>query len=116
MPIINDGKFLQGSSPDYEYFGGTTQPGLPNITGSFSNSWSDFGGIFQNLTGAFEVSSYPGSLINLNSCGYLTFQSEASAAMVSLDASKSSLAAHNIYGNSDTVQPYAIFITYMIKY
>lgn len=96
LPDLRD-KFVQGAN---ENLGANKEAGLPNITGKFYHDPN----VVKTLEGSFSYTK--GTDINLandtanSNSGYVTF-----------DASKS----NSIYGNSDTVQPPAICINYIIK-
>lgn len=95
VPNLVD-KFIQGSTTSGE----EKEAGLPNITGTFYHDPN----ARLSLSGAFSYTG--GSSINLqneaatNTSGYVSF-----------DASKSNA----IYGNSNTVQPPALTMVYIIK-
>jgi hypothetical protein len=80
-------------------------PGLPNITGNVTGYWNIFG----NVSGSFNG-------VNTTQRDYTINGSELSISpsynLITLDASRSS----NIYGNSVSVQPRSLYITYVIKY
>ena len=96
VPNLVD-KFIQGSTTS----GTEKEAGLPNITGTF---YHDTNAKF-SLSGAF-FSYTRGSSINLQNDA-----ANSSSGYVSFDASKS----NTIYGNSDTVQPPALTMVYIIK-
>lgn len=98
LPDLVD-KFIEGSTTA----GTVKAAGLPNITGSTSGTdvQDDFKG-----TGAFYVSSWG----NYNDQGG-SYHSGLGKSM-SFDASR----VNSIYGNSDTVQPPAVTMQYIIKY
>lgn len=98
LPDLVD-KFIEGSTTA----GTVKAAGLPNITGSTSGT--DVQGSF-NGTGAFYVSSWG----NYNDQGG-SYHSDLGKSM-SFDASR----VNSIYGNSDTVQPPAVTMQYIIKY
>lgn len=98
LPDLVD-KFIEGSTTA----GTVKAAGLPNITGSTSGT--DVQGDFKG-TGAFYVSSWG----NYNDQGG-SYHSDFGKSM-SFDASR----VNSIYGNSDTVQPPAVTMQYIIKY
>lgn len=100
VPNLID-KFIQGSTTS----GTEKEAGLPNITGSIGNI-SDSHAIFyaSKTNGAFTASQKA----KLAGGGTVTGEWYASA---SFDASLSNA----IYGNSDTVQPPALTMVYIIK-
>ena len=79
--------------------------GLPNITGNVTGYWNIFGNASYCFTGT-----------NTTQRDYTVNGSELSISpsynLITLDASRSS----NIYGNSVSVQPRSLYITYVIKY
>ena len=95
IPNLID-KFIQGSTTS----GTEKEAGLPNITGTF---YHDPNAKF-SLSGAFSYTE--GSSINLQNDA-----ANKNSGYVSFDASKSNA----IYGNSDTVQPPALTMVYIIK-
>lgn len=98
LPDLVD-KFIEGSTTA----GTVKAAGLPNITGSTSGT--DVQNNFKG-TGAFYVSSWG----NYNNQGG-SYHSDFGKSM-SFDASR----VNSIYGNSDTVQPPAVTMQYIIKY
>lgn len=100
LPDLRD-KFIQGANSN---LGASKDAGLPNITGSFVPG-SVPGTHAQYCTGAFRGISGTGktvcSLVNKNAEDY----------GFDFNASKS----NSIYGNSDTVQPPAVCLHYIIK-
>ena len=98
LPNLQD-KFVQGSGTNV--VGTEMSAGLPNITGKFGNTTLLYDG--SSATGAFSVSK--GSAYS-NGIG------NNSGSSFSFNASSSS----TIYGNSNTVQPPAIVMNYIIKY
>ena len=93
VPNLID-KFVQGSDTS----GTEIEAGLPNINGTFGLVRDDYAGA---PTGPFTITrSDIGIGGNGGTTGHVTF-----------DASKSNA----IYGNSDTVQPPALTMTYIIK-
>ena len=96
IPNLVD-KFIQGSTTSGE----EKEAGLPNITGTFYHDPN----VKFSLSGAF-FSYTRGSSRNLQNDA-----ANSSSGYVSFDASKSNA----IYGNSDTVQPPALTMVYIIK-
>lgn len=95
VPNLVD-KFIQGSTIS----GTEKEAGLPNITGTFYHDPS----VKLSLSGAFSYTG--GSSINLQNDA-----ANKNSGYVSFDASKS----NPIYGNSNTVQPPALTMVYIIK-
>ena len=96
VPNLVD-KFIQGSTAS----GTEKEAGLPNITGTFyhdTNATSSLSGAFFSYTRG-------------NSRNLQNDEANANSGYVSFDASKSNA----IYGNSDTVQPPALTMVYIIK-
>lgn len=92
------GRFLQGAN---ENLGTEIEAGLPNITGNFeAQSYS----VGSSASGAFKT-------ISRSHVDSGTSQSNQYQRGVSFDASRSS----SIYGKSDTVQPPAYTVNYIIK-
>lgn len=94
LPNLQD-KFIQGTGTNT--VGTTMEAGLPNITGTVGALWG--GG----ANGAFTPTYYDDAG-GVNSGG--------ARQIVTIDASRS----NSIYGNSDTVQPPAVVMNYIIKY
>lgn len=94
LPNLTD-KFIQGSNTA----GTVKSAGLPNITGSANISFDDI-----NIGGAFYISGDKDKWAGTNTGN--------SRHLLDFDASKSDA----IYGNSDTVQPPALTMHYIIKY
>lgn len=99
LPNLQD-KFVQGAS-DTNTIGTVKDAGLPNITGSISIGW----GYASGGSGSFYVGNRG------DADGYGNGKSTLNRAWF-LDASRS----NSIYGNSDTVQPPAVVMNYIIKY
>ena len=97
VPDLQD-RFVQGANGN---LGTVKEAGLPNITGSWNHS-SGYGS-FTNNNGAITVTS-EGNPARGTGEGW---QNEH----ISFDASRSS----SIYGKSDTVQPPAISVNYIIR-
>lgn len=94
LPNLTD-KFIQGS----DTAGTVVEAGLPNITGGFDGNTDDGN---SNKTGAFYALNTKNSGAN----------GGEGPGVVGFDASRS----NPIYGNSDTVQPPALTMRYIIKY
>lgn len=100
LPNLQD-KFVQGAGANA--VGTEMSAGLPNIEGEFGAQGSDVA--ISVGTGAFRVSKN----------GYIdsgTSGNDSYSVKQSFNASRS----NSIYGNSDTVQPPAICMNYIIKY
>lgn len=95
LPDLRD-KFIQGANGN---LGASKDAGLPNITGKFYHDTNAKAG----LSGAF---TYEGT-------GRQNLANDAptNSGLITFDASKSNA----IYGNSDTVQPPAVCLHYIIK-
>lgn len=96
VPNLVD-KFIEGSTAS----GTEKEAGLPNITGTFYHDPN----VTSTLSGAF-FSYKRGNSRNLQNDA-----ANAGSGYVNFDASKS----NPIYGNSDTVQPPALTMVYIIK-
>lgn len=90
------GKFVQGANGDLAT---VKEAGLPNITGQFYHDTNTR----NKVSGAFSYTS--GNNQNLMN------DAPTNSGIVYFDASKSNA----IYGNSDTVQPPAVCLSYIIK-
>lgn len=99
VPDLQD-RFVQGANGN---LGTVKEAGLPNITGSFGAQGSS--AVVSLGNGAFKVKQ----------TGYIDSGSSSNnyySVAQSFDASRSSA----IYGKSDTVQPPALTVNYVIKY
>ena len=102
IPDLRD-KFLEGANGN---LGTVKEAGLPNITGSFNSAINDYRvGEKISAKGAFTGST--GSVD-----GTATGTNCVRETVMSFDASRS----NSIYGKSDTVQPPALTVNYVIKY
>lgn len=95
LPDLRD-KFVQGANGN---LGISKDAGLPNITGKFYHDTNAKAG----LSGAF---TYEGT-----GRQNLANDTPTNSGLITFDASKS----NSIYGNSDTVQPPSVCLTYIIK-
>ena len=103
LPNLTD-KFIQGNST----VGTVKSAGLPNITGTILNRYVNQGPQPVSTDGAF-YSNYSSAEIMSGSSVSNTTNAYTNAI---LDASRSS----SVYGNSNTVQPPALTMRYIIKY
>lgn len=95
LPDLRD-RFVQGANGN---LGTSKDAGLPNITGKFYHDTNAKAG----LSGAF---TYEGT-----GRQNLANDTPTNSGLITFDASKS----NSIYGNSDTVQPPSVCLTYIIK-
>lgn len=100
LPDFRD-RFAQGANDN---LGEKKEPGLPNITGGFNSAINAYRYSEINGTGAFSGTLGP---VDCNATG----SNGVRATHISIDASK----VNAIYGKSDTVQPKAICINFIIK-
>ena len=91
-----DGRFLEGSNTA----GTVKEAGLPNITGT------------TNHTGTSCLYNPQGAFYNVSTSSYRTSSSGGNGIALGFDASRSNA----IYGNSETVQPPAVTVKFIIKY
>ena len=99
LPNLNDGKFLQGANQAGRY----NRAGLPNIWGNVMSI--DYTATsYRGMTGGFYLQDFSGGHIRGGNWG--------SGGVITLDGS----ACSSIYGDSDTVQPRAIEVKYLIRY
>ena len=96
MPNLTD-KFIEGGATA----GTEKEAGLPNITGTGTSAIT-----FWNTSGAFKYNDSAGMYFVLGG------SNGNSVKNVIFNASLS----NSIYGNSDTVQPLALTMKYLIKY
>lgn len=96
LPDLRD-RFVQGANGN---LGASKDAGLPNITGTFYHDTNAKVG----LSGAFTSYESTGRQNLMN-------DSPTNSGLITFDASKS----NSIYGNSNTVQPPSICLTYIIK-
>ncbi len=94
LPDLTHGQFLEGATEA----GAVHQPGLPNITGNFISNYPDY------KFGAFYSGQAYNTKINASS-------GQISQYATYIDASRCS----TIYGTSNTVQPYALTVRYIVK-
>lgn len=106
LPNLQD-KFVQGAGANA--VGTEMSAGLPNITGvtpDYFVGWYNA----KSITGAIKLSASSNSTTaNISNN---TTPTNTKSMLLDFDASRSS----SIYGNSDTVQPPAIVMNYIIKY
>lgn len=108
LPNLTD-KFIQGSNT----VGTVKNAGLPNITGTLSTYNSVILNLFNNLKGCFTQDNPKDSSLMYDTLPENTSQYAADYCSGGIfDASKSNA----IYGNSNTVQPPAVTMHYIIKY
>ena len=108
LPNLQD-KFIEGAGTNT--VGTEISAGLPNITGYLYLHGGEQPSIISALSGAFASKN---KYADYRSCIDLDIRKPAvkSYGNFEFDASRSS----SIYGNSDTVQPPAICMNYIIKY
>ena len=89
--------------------------GLPNITGSFKVADNVArNGLYAGAadpSGAFATKNSTHSVVSVNDGNYSVIKGSMPD-IVQLDASRS----NSVYGNSNTVQPPALTMRYIIKY
>ena len=108
LPNLTD-KFIQGSNT----VGIVKNAGLPNITGTLSTYNGVILSLFNNLKGCFTQDNPKDSSLMYDTLPENTSQYAADYCSGGIfDASKSNA----IYGNSNTVQPPAVTMHYIIKY
>lgn len=98
LPDLRD-KFVQGANGN---LGTSKDAGLPNITGSFTSYDYVYGNAKESFTRAIS---------NKDSGSNIVDPTDAPYVMYNFDASNS----NSIYGNSDTVQPPSVCLTFIIK-
>lgn len=98
------GKFVQGADGD---LGTSKEAGLPNITGNFALVGNNNAAFYGNGQGAFTTQDSDYSSF-VNGSGQVGLNSNMNW---TFNASKS----NSIYGNSTTVQPPAVCLSYIIK-
>lgn len=96
LPDLRD-RFIQGANGN---LGASKDAGLPNITGTFYHDTNAKAG----LSGAFASYESTGRQNLAN-------DPPTNSGLITFDASKS----NSIYGNSDTVQPPSVCLTFIIK-
>ena len=104
LPHLTDGKFIEGCAFNYEYYGQSVSPGLPDITGGFDLANGATTRYDSNINGCFSKgtsTSYAPNFVNESGWAALYFNASLS---------------NSIYGNSTTVQPYSTLMAYCIKY
>lgn len=98
LPDLRD-KFVQGANDN---LGTSKEAGLPNITGKFTT----YDYIYGDVSGSFTR-----TISNKDSGSNIVNPTDAPFTLFNFNASQSNA----IYGNSDTVQPPAVCLTYIIK-
>ena len=121
VPDLRD-KFAQGANADN--LGEVIEAGLPNITGSFGTYVSNTAAIYNRANKAFQLNSDASSYNRV--AGYMDADVATNDRKgVIFDASRGETRAdglikteteHHVYGSSNTVQPPAVAINYIIKY
>lgn len=97
------GRFLEGANGN---LGKRIEAGLPNIKGSFRTKGGNHGS-------CFGLEGFSGCMYGSGSAGGFTDSNGSQASRyANFDASRSS----SIYGKSNTVQPPALTVNYVIKY
>ena len=99
VPDLRD-RFLEGANGN---LGKRIEAGLPNIGG---NLYFDIATSGTSGFGALKGTRYT------TTSGYIGVPGNGKMAVLEIDASK----ANSIYGNSETVQPPAVCVNYIIKY
>lgn len=103
VPDLKD-RFLQGANGN---LGTVKEAGLPNITGSFGTKEGDNGT-------CFGLKDFSGCIYGSGSArGYTDNYGTEFSKYANFDASRM---PNSIYGKSDTVQPPAVCVNYIIKY
>ncbi len=92
-------RFIQGANSN---LGASKDAGLPNITGSFTSYDYVYGNAKDSFTRAISNKNSGSNIVNPTDAPYVVYN---------FDASKS----NSIYGNSDTVQPPSVCLTFIIK-
>ena len=100
LPNLQD-KFIEGAGANA--IGTEMSAGLPNITGSFST---------YDYSPSGTAGSFTKIIANQNSSPSIATSNHSPYSQFTLNARRS----NSIYGNSDTVQPPAICMNYIIKY
>lgn len=98
LPDLRD-RFVQGANGN---LGTSKDAGLPNITGSFTSYDYVYGNAKESFTRAISNKDSGSNIVNPTDAPYV---------MYNFDASNS----NSIYGNSDTVQPPSVCLTFIIK-
>lgn len=112
VPDLRD-KFAQGANGN---LGELIEAGLPNITGSFGN-WNQWVGRRYG-DGAFSArDDGPADGFTVKGTDHRTGATfNASNGETKTDGTLKTSDEHHVYGASDTVQPPAVAINYIIKY
>lgn len=108
LPNLTD-KFIQGS----DTAGTVKSAGLPNITGVFSTYNDVILSLFNNINGCFTPESRKDSSLTYDTLPVNTSQYAGHYCKGGIFNASNS---NSIYGNSDTVQPPALTMRYIIKY
>lgn len=112
------GRFIQGYYDESEWgtVGKVKEAGLPNIEGVAGASWcSNTGARYASNNNGLQMNGCFYRINNLDGKTYLGLNDDSvgwNDPTMGFDASLSS----SVYGNSDTVQPPAVVMNYIIKY
>lgn len=104
-------RFLQGAS---ENLGEMIEAGLPNIIGSFGSMPARNGNSFYN--GAFTQTQNHSYASSTDGGDALVVSFDASKGETKIDGDLKTDEDYKVYGKSDTVQPPAFTVNYIIKY
>lgn len=106
------GKFAQGANGN---LGEVIEAGLPNITGSVGIIRTELGAFFWDGNWGIEKVGSGGSNVRIAN-GNPRNDFDASKGETKTDGTLKTADEHHVYGASDTVQPPAVAINYIIKY
>lgn len=98
LPDLRD-KFIQGANGN---LGASKDAGLPNVTGSFTAYDYIYGNVSGSFTRTISNKDSGSNIINPTDAPFTDFNFNANQ-------------SNSIYGNSDTVQPPAVCLHYIIK-
>lgn len=107
------GRVAQGANGN---LGEVIEAGLPNITGCVGVTRSARGAFFREYSWSTEKVGSGGSNIDLITGTQSRNDFDASKGETKTDGTLKTETEHHVYGASDTVQPPAVAINYIIKY
>lgn len=114
VPDLRD-KFAQGANGN---LGEVIEAGLPNITGEIktNDKYGAIQGYYPSGNGAYKVKIKGNSSWEGAAPSTFDLEFDASKGETKTDGTLKTETEHHVYGKSDTVQPPAVAINYIIKY
>lgn len=109
------GRFLEGANGN---LGELIEAGLPNIKGEIktNETYGSIQGYHPSGNGAYKVTGKGNSSWQGSVAGTFDLEFDASKGETKTDGTLKTANEHHVYGASDTVQPPAVCVNYIIKY